>query len=107
MSSEKSAFIGPKYKIILVGDCHVGKTSIFWRYIQNESVAEHPLTTIDFRYKSIQLHDKEVKLCIWDTAGQEKFRSIVATYFKSCQGVVLVFDMSEPESWENIKHVWY
>ena len=54
---------------------------------------DQPMTTIDFRYKLIHLHERQVKLCIWDTAGQEKFRSIVATYFKSCQGVVLVFDL--------------
>jgi Ras-related protein Rab-1A len=65
------------------------------------------MTTIDFRYKTIRLHDKQVRLCIWDTAGQEKFRSIVATYFKSCQGVVLVFDLSNRESWDNIRQVWY
>lgn len=46
-------------------------------------------------------------LCIWDTAGQEKFRSIVATYFKSCDGVVLVFDCNNKDSWESIKNVWY
>jgi small GTP-binding protein len=90
-----------------VGDSGVGKTSLFWRYLHKETFCEEPMTTIDFRYKTISLHDKEVRLCIWDTAGQEKFRSIVATYFKSCQGVVLVFDLTSPASWENIKEVWY
>lgn len=99
MTSVKSAFCGPKYKIILVGDSGVGKTSIFWQYIHNEVSLDHPMTTIDFRYKMIKLHEKLVKLCIWDTAGQEKFRSIVATYFKSCQGVILVFDLASRESW--------
>jgi small GTP-binding protein len=70
MTSIKSAFSGPKYKIILVGDSGVGKTSIFWHYIHNEVSTDHPMTTIDFRYKMIKLHDKLVKLCIWDTAGQ-------------------------------------
>lgn len=60
---------------------------------------DHPLTTIDYRYKTISLHEREVRLCIWDTAGQEKFRSIVATYFKSCEGVVMVLDMSDAGSW--------
>jgi GTPase SAR1 family protein len=65
------------------------------------------VTTIDYRYKAIQLQEREVRLCVWDTAGQEKFRSIVATYFKSCQGVVMVYDQSNPSSWANLKDVWY
>lgn len=96
-----------KYKIILIGDSGVGKTTLFWRYIQNETLPDQPITTIDFRYKHIDLHDKRARLCIWDTAGQEKFRSIVATYFKSCQGVVLIFDLSSSESWHNVKNIWY
>jgi small GTP-binding protein len=88
-----------RYKIILIGDAGTGKSSIFWRYISNEDITDRLVTTIDFRYKDIQVQEKQVKLCIWDTAGQEKFRSIVATYFKSCDGVILVFDMSNPKSW--------
>ena len=86
-------------KIILVGDSGAGKTSIFWRYIKNDELSDHLVTTIDFRYKNIRVQEKDVKMCIWDTAGQEKFRSIVATYFKSCDGVVMVFDLSNPRSW--------
>lgn len=85
----------------------MGKTTLFWRYVNNESLPDQPSTTIDFRYKNINLHDKEVRLCIWDTAGQEKFRSIVATYFKSCEGVILIFDQSDPLSWNNIRDVWH
>jgi small GTP-binding protein len=70
MSSVKSVFAGPKYKIILVGDSGVGKTSIFWRYIHDEAANDQPMTTIDFGYKMIKLHEKQVKICIWDTAGQ-------------------------------------
>ena len=90
-----------------MGDAGVGKTSIFWRYIKDEAPLDHLITTIDFRYKNIQVQEREVKLCIWDTAGQEKFRSIVATYFKSCDGVVLVLDLGSAKSWESVKTVWY
>lgn len=61
------------------------------------------VTAVDFRYKEIKVRDKSVRLCIWDTAGQEKYRSIVATYFKSCDGVLLVFDLANKKSWEGIK----
>ncbi len=99
MSIEKYGCGEVRYKIILIGDAGTGKSSIFWRYISNEDLTDRLVTTIDFRYKDIQVQEKQVKLCIWDTAGQEKFRSIVATYFKSCDGVILVFDMSNPKSW--------
>lgn len=65
------------------------------------------MTTIDFKIKNIQLKDKPAKLYIWDTAGQEKYRSIVSTYFKGCHGVLMVFDLSSERSFKNIKEQWY
>ena len=53
------------------------------------------MTTVDFKMKNINYKGKPVKLYIWDTAGQEKFRSIVSTYFKGCNGIILVFDVSK------------
>lgn len=70
MQSEKLPFTGEKYKIILIGDSDVGKTSIFWRYTHGEALSHQPITTIDFGYKTIAVQDKNIKLCIWDTAGQ-------------------------------------
>ena len=52
------------------------------------------MTTIDFKMKNIQLNERPAKLYIWDTAGQEKYRSIVSTYFKGCHGVLMMFDLS-------------
>ena len=85
-----------RYKIILVGDVNVGKTALFWRFTEGEFLnnKETLVTTIDFKMKDMKINNKQVKLYVWDTAGSEKYRSIVSTYFKGCQGVVVAFDVS-------------
>lgn len=84
-----------KYKYILVGDSNVGKTALFWRFVEgNFSEGKNTLvTTVDFKMKNISVNNTNAKLYIWDTAGQEKYRSIVSTYFKGCHGIFLVFDL--------------
>lgn len=69
---------------------------MFWRYVEGEFLASKDtlITTIDFKMKQINIHNKTIKLFIWDTAGSEKYRSIVSTYFKGCEGVLLMFDLS-------------
>ena len=98
-----------KYKIIIIGDSNVGKTALFWRFTEGEFLAEKDtqVTTIDFKMKNITLKEKPAKLYIWDTAGQEKYRSIVSTYFKGCHGVLMMFDLSSERSFKNIKEQWY
>lgn len=97
-----------KYKIIIVGDPYVGKTTLFWRYIEGEFLNEQTMvTTIDFKIKKITIQGLNVKLYIWDTAGQEKYRSIVSSYFKGCDGVMLVFDLTNPASFISVTTKWY
>ena len=95
--------------MILVGDPYVGKTALFYRYIEGEFLSEKAatITTIDFKIKEVKIQGETVKLYIWDTAGQEKYRSIVSTYFKGCDGVMLVFDLSNPISFKNVTTKWY
>lgn len=96
MSEKPEIKEGPRYKIILVGDVNVGKTALFWRYIEGEFLANKStlVTTVDFKMKNIVIDNKNVKLYLWDTAGSEQYRSIVTTYFKGCHGVAVVFDLS-------------
>lgn len=98
-----------RYKVIIIGDSNVGKTALFWRFTEGGFLAEKEtqVTTIDFKIKNITLKNQPAKLYIWDTAGQEKYRSIVATYFKGCHGVLMVFDLSRESSFKNIKEQWY
>ena len=98
-----------RFKIIMVGDPNVGKTTFFWQYIEGEFLAEKSAacTTIDFKIKEISVEQEKIKIYIWDTAGQEKYRSIVATYFKGCDGVILMFDLTHPVSLKDATTKWY
>ena len=92
------------YKIILCGD-PVGKTSFLSRYIKNIFI-DNPQSTInlDFSFKVIELEDgKKVKLQIWDTPGEESFTSIARAYFKGAHGIILFYDISNRESFKNLK----
>lgn len=93
------------YKIIIIGDCTVGKSSII-NYYMNDSFHIHYNSTIgiDFKSKTTNIDGKNVKLQIWDTAGQERFRSIIRSYYRSCDGAIVVFDVTAPYTLENINN---
>ena len=88
-------------KIIILGSSEVGKTCILNRYFNNE-FKENSLSTIgiDFQTKFFKFEDKKIKVNYTDTAGQEKFRAISINYLKSTNGVILVFDITNKESFE-------
>jgi small GTP-binding protein len=90
-------------KYILAGDSSVGKSSILQYYVNN-SFNEMQTTTIgvDFGIKRVVFNDNNYKIRIWDTAGQEKFKSIVQTYFRDVIGAILVFDITDRNSFDNI-----
>jgi len=91
-------------KTILVGDSGVGKSCLLKRFTRNE-FADHHLSTIgvDFGVKTIDLDGKVAKLQIWDTAGQERFRSITSSYYKGANVVLVVCDVTNPDSFKNVK----
>ena len=83
------------FKVVLVGNSAVGKSSILVRYADDE-FSEVFMATIgvDFRFKSFNLNSNKVKLQIWDTAGHEKFRTITNSYYKGAHALILVFDIT-------------
>ncbi len=92
------------FKIILIGDSGVGKTSIMKRYTDDVYTGNSPSTIgVDFKIKTIVVDNKKVKLQIWDTAGQERFRAIVSHYYRGAHGIMLVFDMLNRESFLHLK----
>ena len=94
-----------EYKIILVGDSGVGKTSILKKFINNEFNEDIKCTiNIDFFSKSIKI-DKNLytKLEIYDTAGQEKYRSLIKKYYQGTDGIILVFDLTNENSFNKLK----
>ena len=97
--------IDKTFKIILVGDSKVGKTSIIRRYTDNTFTTQ-TLSTIgsDFNYKLIQIENYLINLNIWDTAGQERFKSLTFQYYKRASGVFIVFDVSNRKSFKGLLH---
>jgi small GTP-binding protein len=87
------------FKFILVGDASVGKTAICKRFCQGQFDPDEPQTiAVEFGSKVVRVGDRKVKLNIWDTAGQEKFRSMTRAYFRSSSAAFLVFDVANRAS---------
>ncbi|GLE06102.1 hypothetical protein PINS_up015313 [Pythium insidiosum] len=92
-----------KLKLLLLGDSGVGKTSLM-RVFSGDEFSESMLATagVDFKLRNIAIGDEEIALQIWDTAGQERFHRITATYYKGANGIVLVYDVSDKKSYDNV-----
>ena len=91
------------FKIVLIGDTSVGKTNMLSRYISNEYNPNSQSTIgVELSTKNYIFDNNEVKVQIWDTAGQEKYRSITSSYYKGAQGCLLVYDITRKETFDNI-----
>ena len=99
---EQKEFI---YKILLLGDSSVGKTCFLMRYTDNTFQDIHMSTIgLDYKLKNVQLEDgKMVKIQVWDTAGQDRFRSITKNYYKGAHGIILIYDVTDQQSFQHIK----
>ena len=95
-------------KIVLLGETGVGKTSIITRYIANSfSQVVMTSTGSSFFSKKIEINEnKRVKLQIWDTAGQEKYRSLAKIFYQSASVAILVYDVTLKRTFENLKEYW-
>ena len=94
------------YKVLLLGDSTVGKTCFLLRYCDKTFQDAH-LSTIglDYRLKSMTLKNKKnIKLQIWDTAGQDRFRAITKNYYKGANGIILIYDVTNLQTFENVKN---
>ena len=93
------------FKIVLIGDTSVGKSCLLTRFADDQ-FTENYVTTIgvDFRFKTMIVMDKIVKVQVWDTAGQERYRSITNAYYRGAEGILIVFDVTNHESFRNIQN---
>lgn len=110
-------------KLIIIGDSSVGKTCLLLRFAEDSFPVSHMPTIgknslectqqslnftyaigIDFKIKKINVDDKRVKLQVWDTAGQERFRTITQTYYKGAMGIILVYDCTDQQTFNNISN---
>lgn len=92
------------FKILIIGDAAVGKSSLLTRFSENTFVHAYQSTIgIDFNTRMIRVDRAICKLEIWDTAGQERFSTITANYYRGAQGALLVFDVSRRDSFEHVQ----
>ncbi|CAD8207660.1 unnamed protein product [Paramecium octaurelia] len=91
------------FKFILIGDTGVGKSCLLLQFIDKRFRQKHEVTIgVEFGAKLIELDGLNIKLQIWDTAGQESFRSITRSYYRSAAGAIVVYDITKRESYENV-----
>lgn len=94
-------------RFLVIGDSGVGKSALLLRFADN--IFTHSFITtigVDFKIKTLEIKGKIVKIQIWDTAGQERFQAIIKSYFRQADGVVLTYDVTDIESFDNVKHKW-
>ena len=109
--NEENENIFKTFKVCLVGESGVGKTCIIERFVNNEFREEEPPSiSASYSEKLIQFDDYEgkvVKFNIWDTAGQEKYRSIGKIFYKDANAAILVYDITNQKSFDEIKKYWF
>jgi len=92
------------YKILLVGDSGVGKSSLVMRYIDDQFKEEFvSLVGIDFQVSLVAVGKETAKLQIWDTAGQERFHTLTRSYYRGAQGIIVVYDVTSEKSFGNVE----
>uniref|UniRef100_A0A914KWZ6 Ras-related protein Rab-21 n=1 Tax=Meloidogyne incognita TaxID=6306 RepID=A0A914KWZ6_MELIC len=92
------------FKVVLLGEGAVGKTSLMLRYTENKFINEH-ISTIQaaFASKHLIVDNERVELAIWDTAGQERFHALGPIYYRDSHGALLVYDITDRRSFERVK----
>jgi Ras-related protein Rab-1A len=98
--------LGPEYdylfKLIIIGDSGIGKSCLLNRFSEDVYTDSYISTIgVDFKIRTIEVNGRVCKLQIWDTAGQERFRTITSSYYRGAHGIILVFDITNPESFMN------
>ena len=93
------------FKVLLLGNSNVGKSSLFLRFVDdiwNDTFV--PTIGVDFKIKTFNIDEKKIKMQIWDTAGQERFKNIIASYNRGAHGILLIYDVTDKESFKNLSN---
>ena len=92
------------YKILLLGDAYVGKTSVTMRYTENNFSTNYLQTiSIDVQHKETFVDGEKIKVQIWDTAGQEQFKRLAPMYYKNAAAAIICYDVTSPKSFETLE----
>jgi Ras-related protein Rab-1A len=95
------------FKTLIIGDSSVGKSNILLRFSDNVFHDTFlPTIGVDFKIKNVNVYDKQIKLNIWDTAGQDRFKTITQAYYKGANGIVVVFDITDRTSFDHVQN-WF
>ncbi|XP_024386900.1 ras-related protein RABC1 [Physcomitrium patens] len=94
------------FKILLIGNSGVGKSSLLLRFTAGKFDDLSPTIGVDFKVKMLNLQGKRLKLTIWDTAGQERFRTLTSSYYRGAQGIILVYDVTRRATFTDLSDVW-
>ncbi|KAK6792198.1 hypothetical protein RDI58_011279 [Solanum bulbocastanum] len=115
------------FKLLLIGDSGVGKSSLLLSFTSDafedlsptivselanilrdgaDSALELNLAGVDFKVKHVTLGGKKLKLAIWDTAGQERFRTLTSSYYRGAQGIIMVYDVTRRDTFTNLSDIW-
>ena len=92
-----------QFKLVLIGDTGVGKSCLLLRFA-DDTFGDAYLATVgvDFRFRTVRVGKLTVKLQIWDTAGQERFRTITSAYYRGADGIVMIYDVTNIESFNHV-----
>ena len=103
MNSQNPSGYDMIFKVVLIGDTSVGNSNILSKYLTNDFDPDSKATVgVEFGTKNFKIEDNIVKVQIWDTAGQERYRSITNAYYKGAKGSLLVYDITNPKTFESI-----
>ena len=93
------------FKLVIIGNSGVGKSCLLLRFA-DDTFTENFYSTIgvDFRFKCLEIGERKCKLQIWDTAGQERFKTVTSAYYRGADGIIIVFDQTDRESFDNVEN---
>ncbi|XP_071702130.1 ras-related protein RABC2a-like isoform X1 [Rutidosis leptorrhynchoides] len=94
------------FKILLIGDSGVGKSSLLLSFISNSTEDISPTIGVDFKIKQLTVGGKRLKLTIWDTAGQERFRTLTCSYYRGAHGIILAYDVTRRDTFTSLSGIW-
>ena len=95
-----------KIKIIVVGDSGVGKTNLINRFASDKFDTNSKATIgVEFVYKALKINKDIIKVEVWDTAGEERYRAITSSYYKGAKGAIIVYDITNEDSFKNVE-IW-
>ena len=97
------------FKLVLIGESGVGKTSLINRYVSNtfeSNMVPTPGSSFTTKTMLFKNYNKSIKFDIWDTAGQEKYRCLAKVFYKECNGCLLIYDICDKKSFEELKNYW-